>query len=82
MINAMPDNTKAPHTFVAPEQQTISPQRSNSCIPINAIRFVFTLVKNLSLMQLPKTKIAKQADRNKNGKGTIEPGLGTQAVFC
>jgi len=32
-------------------------------------------------MKLPITKIPRQADRKRNGKGTIDPGAGTQAVF-
>jgi hypothetical protein len=54
---------------------------SSSCFPMSAIRQVYTLVKNLSLMKLPNTRIDRHPDKKRKGKGTMEPGAGTQAVF-
>jgi hypothetical protein len=47
--------------------------------PIKEIRFVRTLVKNLSLMYDPSTRKPRNIAERMNGKGTGEPGAGTQA---
>jgi hypothetical protein len=38
-------------------------------------------VKNLSLIQLPSTSNERMQENIRKGKGTGDPGLGTQAVF-
>jgi hypothetical protein len=69
------------HSPRVPEKITISKYIMISKEPIKAIKLVRTLVKNLSFSQLPSTmKLMNIADRMK-GKGTTDPGDGTQAVL-
>ena len=69
------------HSLIVPENITMSKYMITSNDPMSAIRLVITLVKNLSFNQLPRTmKLMKMADRM-NGKGTTDPGDGTQAVL-
>lgn len=73
---------KGSHSSKRKLQINITKQINISMLPMKQMSVESTLVFCLLLMQLAITSIPQQNAENRKGKGTTDPGAGTQAVLA